>query len=59
MPPTDTLDATFSALAEALLWTFEQGLGKNFTPDVKDAWGVVYALLANIMKDATKATAAA
>ena len=55
----DVINKHYDTVGEALLWTFEQGLGKNFTPDVKDAWGVVYALLADIMKDATKATAAA
>ncbi len=53
------IDKHYNIVGEALLWTFEQGLGENFTPDVKDAWGVVYTLLANIMKDATNAKAAA
>ena len=34
-------------------------LGDAFMPQVKDAWIVVYTLLANTMKDAAKAQAAA
>ncbi len=29
----------------ALLWTLEQGLGPDFTPDVKAAWAEAYGLL--------------
>ena len=49
----------YDTVGEALLWTLEQGLGEDFTPEVKDAWVVVYTLLANTMKDAAKAKAAA
>jgi len=33
-------DEYYETVGEALLWTLEQGLGKDFTPDVKDAWAV-------------------
>ena len=39
----------------ALLWTLEQGLGPDFTPDVKAAWTTVYTVLATTMKDAAHA----
>jgi hemoglobin-like flavoprotein len=32
--------------------TPEQGLGEDFTPEVKDAWNAVYTLLADTMKSA-------
>ena len=37
---------------EALLWTLEQGLGDEFTPEVKEAWAETYGLVATLMKDA-------
>ncbi len=43
----------YETVGEALLWTLEQGLGKDFTPDVKDAWAEAYKLLSDIMKSAT------
>jgi len=39
----------YAAVAEALLWTLEQGLGDAFTPDVREAWVNVYSLLAETM----------
>jgi Hemoglobin-like flavoprotein len=40
----------YKTVGEALLWTLEQGLGKDFTPDVKDAWAEAYKLLSDTMK---------
>jgi hemoglobin-like flavoprotein len=37
----------YQTVGTALLWTLEQGLGSNFTPDVKEAWTAVYMLVAN------------
>src|SRR5215470_14666993 len=37
----------------ALLWTLEQGLGPDFTPDVRDAWAAAYGLLISAMTEAT------
>ena len=45
-------DEYYETVGEALLWTLEQGLGKDFTPDVKDAWVEAYKLLSDIMKSA-------
>ena len=53
------VDKHYDTVGEALLWTLEQGLGEAFVPDVKEAWVVVYTLLADTMKDAAKAKAAA
>ena len=46
-------DEYYETAREAFLWTLEQGLGKDFTPDVKDAWAEAYKLLSDIMKSAT------
>lgn len=37
----------YATVGEALLWTLEQGLGDEFTADVKAAWTAVYTLLAH------------
>ena len=46
-------DEYYETVGEALLWTLEQSLGKDFTQDVKDAWTEAYKLLSDIMKSAT------
>lgn len=45
-------DEHYDTVAAALVWTLEQGLGSDFTPEVKDAWVVVYGVLASTMKEA-------
>jgi len=42
----------YATVAEALLWTLQQGLGDDFTPDVESAWVAVYMLLAKVMMTA-------
>jgi len=44
--------AHYDTVGEALLWTLERGLGPDFTPEVKEAWTVVYGILASVMKEA-------
>ena len=44
--------AHYDTVAAALLWTLEQGLGPDFTPEVKAAWVEVYTLLATVMQEA-------
>jgi len=46
------VDDDYDTVAEALIWTLEQGLGEAFTPDVADAWVAVYGFLAGIMQEA-------
>jgi nitric oxide dioxygenase len=36
------------------LWTLEKGLGRAFTPELKEAWATVYAVLATVMIDAMR-----
>ncbi len=42
----------YQTVGEALLWTLEQGLGKNFTPETREAWTVLYKLVADTMRSA-------
>jgi hemoglobin-like flavoprotein len=51
-------DAHYDSVAEALIWALDQGLGPDFTSEVKDAWIAVYTMLANTMKGATQQNAA-
>ena len=41
--------AQYQKVGEALLWTLEQGLGKDFTPEVKEAWTKCYTTLSDAM----------
>jgi hemoglobin-like flavoprotein len=40
----------YQTMKEALLWMLDQGLGKQFTNEMKLAWTAVYDLLANAMQ---------
>jgi hemoglobin-like flavoprotein len=42
----------YDSVGAALIWTLEQGLGDDFTPETKEAWATVYGLVATTMKDA-------
>lgn len=42
-------DAHYSTVGAALLQTLEQGLGDDFTPDVRQAWTDVYGVMAETM----------
>jgi hemoglobin-like flavoprotein len=39
----------YQPVGDALLWTLEQGLGSDFTPEVRDAWLAAYATLSGAM----------
>ena len=47
-------DSHYDTVAEALLWTLEQGLGEAFTEEVKQAWTGAYLVLAGTMQSAAK-----
>ncbi len=47
-------EAHYDTVGAALLWALEQGLGDQFTDEVKDAWGAVYTLVAGVMKQAAR-----
>jgi nitric oxide dioxygenase len=39
----------YTPVGEALLWTLERGLGSEWTPDLRSAWGAAYATISNFM----------
>jgi hemoglobin-like flavoprotein len=39
----------YTPVRAALLWTLEQGLGKEWTPELAQAWGAAYTLLSDYM----------
>ena len=41
--------AHYAPVGAALLWTLEQGLGPDFTPEVKTAWTETYMALSGVM----------
>lgn len=49
----------YTPVGSALLWTLEQGLGSDFTPETKEAWTSAYALLSGAMIAASVRAAAA
>lgn len=46
----------YALVGETLLWTLEQGLGRDFTPAVREAWAEAYDLLAETMIVAARQT---
>ena len=52
-------DEHYATVASALLWTLEQGLGDDFTPEVREAWSAAYGVLATTMQKAAQAEAKA
>jgi len=44
----------YQMAGNALLWTFEKGLGKDWNEDIKDAWLACYIMLAKMMIPAAK-----
>ena len=45
-------DEHFGTVGTALLWTLEQTLRADFTPDVKSAWIKTYGVLSQYMREA-------
>ena len=48
----------YNTVGSALLWTLEQGLGGEFTPEVKDSWIAAYTILATTMQQGAAVAAA-
>lgn len=42
-------DEHYTAVGSALLWTLEQGLGKEWNEELQSAWTEVYTVLAGVM----------
>jgi len=51
-------DDQYATVGAALLWTLEQGLGDQFTAEVKAAWTEVYTVLSTQMQEAAAEAAA-
>jgi hemoglobin-like flavoprotein len=51
------LDGHYDTFGQALLWTFEQRLGAEFTPTVRDAWLEAWEQLAEAMRAAARQAA--
>src|SRR5262245_47410679 len=49
--------AHYRIVGEALLWTLEQGLGRESTPEVRSAWAKVYGILSATMQAGAAETA--
>ena len=47
-------DSHYDTVGSALLKTLGQGLGSDFTAEVKAAWINVYGVMADVMKEAAK-----
>jgi hemoglobin-like flavoprotein len=43
-------DGHYDTVGTALLWTLEQGMGDEFTPELREAWTAAYGLLASVMR---------
>jgi len=52
--PYGAQEAHYPVVGECLLWTLQQGLGKAWNDDVKDACGTVYGIVSKVMLDAVK-----
>jgi len=44
------VDKYYEPMGAALIWTLEQSLGTEFTPEVKSAWTETYLVLAGAMR---------
>jgi len=51
------VDDHYATVADALLWTLEQGLGPAYTAETADAWVAAYTVLAETMKAAARGAA--
>lgn len=47
-------DRHYETVGAALLWTLDQALDADYTPETNAAWTAVYSLLAETMKDASR-----
>ncbi len=48
----------YETVGAALLQTLEQGLGDEFTPEVRAAWAHVYGVMASVMQEACETATA-
>jgi hemoglobin-like flavoprotein len=48
------LSRHYVTVGSALIWTLEQGMGRDFTPEVRDAWCAAYELMAGVMQQGAR-----
>lgn len=48
------LDRNYVTVGSALIWTLQQGMGKDFTDEVRDAWCAAYELMAGVMQQGAR-----
>jgi len=53
------VDAHYPAVGETLIWTLEQGLGDDFTPELREAWTTAFQTLADVMMATSRETVSA
>ena len=51
-------EESYNTVGEALIWTLGQGLGDDFTEEVKEAWIETYTTISNVMLEAGREVAA-
>jgi hemoglobin-like flavoprotein len=51
-------DGDYDSVGAALVWTIEQQLGGDFTPEIGDAWAEAYRAMAGVMRRAAARTTA-
>ena len=49
-------DKDYGTVGKALIWTLEQGMGEDFTPEVRDAWMAAYGMIAQVMQQGSRGT---
>ncbi|MBS1796315.1 MAG: hemin receptor [Acidobacteria bacterium] len=47
-------DEDYEKVGEALIWTLEKALGRDFNAEARAAWTAVYGLLAETMRDGAR-----
>ena len=47
-------EKSYETVGEALLWTLGQGLGEEFTDEVKAAWTQTYVTISTVMIEASR-----
>ena len=47
----------YNSVGQALLWTLNEGLGEEFTPEVEEAWIETYVTLSTVMQEAATTAA--
>jgi hemoglobin-like flavoprotein len=49
-------DHHYATVGAALLWTLDKSLGEEFTKEARNAWAMVYSILATTMQEAAATT---